>query len=340
MGRRRLSQLQYETTRSFFDIRTIEVHGPKTEQLRLCLNLLHTEITTLAASFPLLSANTSFSDGIFPLMQHLVSPVDEVDLYPGKCPLCESPDGDSPGTAERPHGLDLGASFEACRNRLIWHYRDMHSCTHIMNVERVIGKLEEYERLAERLISDVSETLKKLVGRDLAKLSRAVGLYHDDRIIRLEESVTVKDCLRRTALHCWLDQLYRPNMSDLVYLQHLIPLDAGQTRDMVNQLDILDRSPLYIACQKNWKQGVVKLLQAGADPTVCTVYRTTPLHFAAAEGHGEICNALLDFMPISAQTTDCSGKTAFDYALAEGHIQIASRILQVSSGLRDGVMYM
>ena len=84
-----------------------------------------------------------------------------------------------------------------------------------MNVERVIEKLQE------QLVSDVGDTLRSLLGKEIAKLSRTIGLYHDDRIIRLDDIATVKDGLSRTALHRWLDQLRRPTEVDLTQLQYL-----------------------------------------------------------------------------------------------------------------------
>lgn len=338
-GRHRLCQLQQEATRPLFDVRTLETHGPRSEELRLCVNLLHTEISTMTANFPLLCANTSYPEGISTLSPYLIDGIDEVDLFPGRCPLCESPDGLVTTAARQGNIEDIGSAFEACRNQLVWHFRDLYSRNHLMNVERVIARLRDYEHLAEQLIVEVGKVLKKLVGRRLAKLSQALGLYHDDRIVRLEESIMTEDCLKRTALHRYLDQLYHPTVADLAQLQYLIPQDLEGTRRVVNQLDILDRSPLYIACQKRWKPGVLALLLAGADPAICTVYRTTPLHYAAADGHTEICKALLDFTPVYTQTVDCSGKTALDHACGGGHTEVAAMILQVSSGLREGVMY-
>jgi hypothetical protein len=339
-GRRRLHQLREDATAPFFDGRTFEPHGPKSEQLRLYVNLLHTEITTITAKFPLLIENAPPHNNIASLTPYLMDPLDEVDLYPGKCQLCESTEESHAIVVTKQRGgYDVGVKFDTCRNQLIWHYRDLRSQAHLMNVGRVIEKLQEYENLADQFISDVSDTLKNILSREIAKLSRSIGLYHDDRIIRLDEMATVKDCLRRTALHRWLDQLHRPTEADLTQLQYLVPTDSEGARDSTNQLDILDRSALYIACQKRWTQGVLALLRAGADPTVCTVYRTSPLHYAAAEGLMEICKTLLEFRPATAQTEDCNGKTAFDYACQERHMEIASMVLHVSSGLREDVMY-
>jgi ankyrin repeat protein len=69
------------------------------------------------------------------------------------------------------------------------------------------------------------------------------------------------------------------------------------------------------------------------------VYRTTPLHYAAAEGHIDVCKTLLEFRPAAVQIEDCNGKTAFDYACQERYMEIGAMILQVLSGLRDGAMY-
>jgi hypothetical protein len=338
-GRRRLHQLHEAATSPFFDCRTGSIHGSKSEQLRLCVNLLHTEITTMTAKLPLLLDDTSNASNIASLMPYLMDPMDEVDLYPGKCPLCESvqPASATVATKQR-DGYDIGAKFEACRNQLIWHYRDLQSRNHLMNIERIIEKLQEYERLAEQLVSDASDTLKSLLGKEIAKLSRTIGLYHDDRIIRLDEIATVKDCLRRTALHRWLDQLRRPTDADLTQLQYLTPRASDCTVDSINELDILGRSPLYLACHKGWTEGVVALLRAGADPTICTVHNTSPLHYAAAEGRTEICKALLECRPAVAKVEDCNSKTAFDYACQERHMETASMILQVSSGLSGSVM--
>lgn len=133
--------------------------------------------------------------------------------------------------------------------------------------------------------------------------------------MRLEESIVARDCLRRIAFHRWLDQLYLHTAADLTQLQYLVPRDAEITRSLVNQRNMLDRSPLHIACLRRWKFGVLTFLFARADPDTCTVYRSTPLHFAAAEGLLDICKVLLDFIPVLRLTQDCKGQIAFECAL-------------------------
>ena len=137
------------------------------------------------------------------------------------------------------------------------------------------------------------------------------------------------DCLGRTTLHRWLDWLPRPDETDLIRLQELLDFERFQ---YIDAQDILGRSPLHIVCQSGWAEGVNLLLDRGANTKAETVYKSLPLHYAAAEGHLEVCRLLNEncFASSYLRCRDGLRKTAVDYARFRSHTAVAS-LLTLSS---------
>ena len=97
-------------------------------------------------------------------------------------------------------------------------------------------------------------------------------------------------------------------------------LDVSKLKD---KQDILGRTALLIACQKEWKEAVKWLLEEEADPEITTIYGSLPLHYAAANDSIEICKLLLAHKArFDMKAVDCIEKTALDYAKAKGYQEV------------------
>lgn len=148
-------------------------------------------------------------------------------------------------------------------------------------------------------------------------------------------------CLGRNTLHRWSDWLPRPDKTDHVRLRELLDLERFQ---YINGQDTLGRSPLHIVCRSGWLAGVDLLLSRGANIKAETVYRSLPLHYAAVEGHLDICRLLIEncFANSYLRCRDWLGKIAVDHTRLRGHTVVTSlltlssfRPCKISSVLHD-----
>ncbi len=97
-------------------------------------------------------------------------------------------------------------------------------------------------------------------------------------------------------------------------------LERGAT---VDRRDIMDRTALMYASTGPFNETVNMLLDAGADPNLVDGdEHFTPLMFAAAEGQGEVVRTLLDH-GAKKSMTDVDGETAYDFAMSNGHPEVA-----------------
>lgn len=160
-------------------------------------------------------------------------------------------------------------------------------------------------------------------------------LFRPDNVnfgLALDEKAPM-DCLGRTGLHQALDAVptleKRYEKRGSVSLGQLETFVSDQPLDYINQQDILGRTLLHLACEKGWEQGVRKLLEKGADPSLQTAYGSLPLHYAAAVGHVEITRMLLDDgAAIAANTLDCRNNTAMYYACRFRNIDLVHLLLE------------
>eukprot|EP00090_Calanus_glacialis_P039743 TRINITY_DN69212_c0_g1_i1.p1 TRINITY_DN69212_c0_g1~~TRINITY_DN69212_c0_g1_i1.p1 ORF type:complete len:264 (-),score=88.84 TRINITY_DN69212_c0_g1_i1:111-902(-) len=77
--------------------------------------------------------------------------------------------------------------------------------------------------------------------------------------------------------------------------------------------EINGNSPLYLATTLDQVDTVKKLIAAGADVNLADWDEKTPLHFAAANGFGEVAKVLVD-AKATLDANDANGKTPLDLA--------------------------
>lgn len=100
-------------------------------------------------------------------------------------------------------------------------------------------------------------------------------------------------------------------------------LDKGAS---VDHRDIMDRTALMYASTGPFNETVTLLLDAGADPNLVDGdEHFTPLMFAAAEGQAEVVRTLLDH-GAKKSMTDVDGESAYDFALNNGHPEVAKLV--------------
>lgn len=100
-----------------------------------------------------------------------------------------------------------------------------------------------------------------------------------------------------------------------------LALEHGAKPDMK---DLQDRTALMYASTGPFNETVTLLLDAGASANlVDNVEHFTALMFAAAEGQVDVVKTLLDH-GADKSLVDIDSESAYDFALANGHAQVAS----------------
>jgi hypothetical protein len=246
--------------------------------------------------------------------------------FPGTgCPLCSPSDLDVELEAFGEH-----AEFHIRQKRLERHGELAGSAFHPVDSVRLEEELVRYVSVTKKVqlrARDYFATTKRGFSSSTVK---EIGLYHPQTVglQLLRGFLEVKDCLGRSPLHYFLDDASRPNntyptpVAAFYSFLSMFPDTADQNR-FVNDQDVLGRSPLHIASQGGLILVVQKLLELGADPGRSTKYNSTPLHYAAAEGYPQTCEALLKYAVVDhVHQMDYGGHTAMGYAILYGHGEI------------------
>ena len=283
------------------------------------------ELLTSDAPIPHLPA------ALFPslLAQGLIA-----DSISVKCPICE-PSGQEKILEALERTEDVYSEFLARQFQLVKHVDTDHA-TQAENAAVLLDReLDRYRVLSLSVKTRAHDALKRLNMLEAAGMSMQVERYHPDAIggYLFMCGVELWDCLGRSTLHSWLDYMYfGPDQADLKLLQE----DSLQMTEAVKAQDILGRSPLHIACQKGWKEGVEALLELGADPKATTVYGSSPLHYAAANGSAEICEILLGHVTLADIKRDCRGEIPVAYARKNKHTKAVDAFKYTRLGGRLG----
>lgn len=86
--------------------------------------------------------------------------------------------------------------------------------------------------------------------------------------------------------------------------------------------DIVGRTLLYIACEKDLRGFAAKRIQLVVDVTKQTIFGMTPLHLAAASGSAKIVVMLQQSQKININAKDINGCTPLHYAHRHQHFFI------------------
>lgn len=255
------------------------------------------------------------------------------------CPFCEKTDN-----VTAIYGLS--DSVDLCRNFVFKeHLIDYHGPE--LNKDKLEEEIQMYTTLLTEVPQKIGVVFESLGCSELAQRSRAIGLYHHDSMIWWDWKILILrtgdfDCLKRTALHRMLDGAFE-DYEDLSFIlkqaEHL-----WDDVSVWNSQDILGRTPLYILCQFEEDEDLVdfmqKVLEAGPDLGLATIYGTIPLHRAAANGSIELCKALVERggkFDVGAE--DCDKRTALDHAVVKKHQDVVNLLTDcyIEAGLEEKV---
>lgn len=125
-------------------------------------------------------------------------------------------------------------------------------------------------------------------------------------------------------LNASLHDIIATNDQGMVWLN--IMLCAGADKDGY----IKTKAPLHRAVQVGYMAYVQKLLDKGADPTLCDYSGRTPLHYAAQAGNDDMLNFFLQ-QPINKNARDNEGKTPLIYAAANGYKRCVCSLLKAGA---------
>lgn len=209
----------------------------------------------------------------------------------------------------RSRASKLESSQDTCGELLLLQNRMIH---HDVDEDQ---SWQALVRLSHEVRERASEIFESEGVRSGAELAKSSGVYHPDAItwslpVSLEN---LSDCLGRSQLHLRMDH------SDLLELKDILGTGLHISK-LKDSQDILGRTALFIACQRDWGDGVRFLLEEEADPALATIYGSLPLHYAAAEGSIDICQLLLSHKTkFDIKAMDSAGKTALDYARDKKH---------------------
>lgn len=96
----------------------------------------------------------------------------------------------------------------------------------------------------------------------------------------------------------------------------------------VNVVDVNNRTALMFAASGPYNEAVAVLLAAGADANIVdNGEHWTALMFAAAEGQSEVVMTLIE-NGADLSLEDIDGESAYDFALAQGHNELAEYLLK------------
>jgi hypothetical protein len=141
------------------------------------------------------------------------------------------------------------------------------------------------------------------------------------------------DCLGRTRLHRSMDlgsdfyQVYERE------IQEYLSAVYQKGDPLLDIQDMLGRTVLHQTCQYGYDDVAMDLLELGADCKKKTVWGMLPLHHAAMNGGGLVCELLLKAWPQSAQDRDSRGCTPLHYAASENQTETLDALIKNNIGL-------
>ncbi|CAO2658784.1 Nn.00g065070.m01.CDS01 [Neocucurbitaria sp. VM-36] len=221
-------------------------------------------------------------------------------------------------------GCPTSRKFLDTQTQLSGHSEANHFHQGPVNRTLLKDTVSRYVKMSKKVQWDAHETFLRIGMVEMSHMSHQIGWYHPQGVgyqLFLERAEVV-DCLGRSPLHFWLDDISR----DLQGEELEILKEPGYI-SILNKPDILGRTPLHITCQYGWEAATQVLLELGADPGLRTCFLSLPLHYAAARGSAAICSMLLAHMDNSdIHDMDCEDQTALTYADDNRYAEVAMLI--------------
>ncbi|KAF2868351.1 ankyrin repeat-containing domain protein [Massariosphaeria phaeospora] len=253
-----------------------------------------------------------------------------------RCPLCERENDENDIELELARIGDIGGQYLIGLARLngFQQSQAQPSCHHDDAWSR--GERLRLLELSAGISTKARALLKSLNLLDqLPELSRSCLSFVPDEFSMLGLGTEVgrvfaqRDCLGRSRLHRGLGSRYAAEKYIHGYNQLVALVRMNVHIGDVDIKDILGRTALHLACQRDNTQLAQILLCAGADWAVETVFGALPLHYAAAAGSVQMCKELIRAAKDSDNHDhrDNAGYTPLRYAVRNGHVEIAKLLL-------------
>jgi hypothetical protein len=208
------------------------------------------------------------------LMGHTL--IDHIEMVDEICGLCH-PDQEDQRTRSLVEAQDAGGEYSFRMHRLIRHLQHTHSqVLSAAENDLIDSEIARLSKLLAQIVAHVVALFRRYGLDEEAEFAQAVGILHDGSAgyYLFVKGKRLEDCLMRTTLHQWLDNIPEKNMvgsipgapcsGELEVLR-----DNAHLYDLEHR-DILGRTALYIAITRGWRSVVNILLEAGADLTIVT----------------------------------------------------------------------
>jgi hypothetical protein len=263
-----------------------------------------------------------------PLFLQLFSENNRVSESEDTCFVCERRTKELNILKHFQQSDDTGARFAAAVGRVSIHDRCPEHWNDLHDQKSIIEEIQELTELSNSVHNKIITALTFLNGELLYGMplivrnhtsflpdeitENSVGMFPLDKVL---------DCLGRTWLHKYLDISNSPWNDDA--LDGLLPCSMNNP----DVLDILGRTALHIACQKDCPRVVEKLLLSGANAGRKSVSDSLAIHYAAASGSISICRQLISAQCFDINDYDEMGHTALYYAVRHGHAALVELLL-------------
>jgi hypothetical protein len=143
------------------------------------------------------------------------------------------------------NGHDVCGEFLARQDRITKHHYLAMGFGHRGSAKAMRGEYARYGNLTLEVSRQAVAVFESLgLPEDVVDPNKNMGLFYSELI---EQELLTYNCLGRTCAHCYLDVLlkyYHPSEWDLRLLVSALEGNLGDQ-------DILERTPLHIACQLN-----------------------------------------------------------------------------------------
>lgn len=204
-------------------------------------------------------------------------------------------------------------------------HQGAHSETRSNQERRILELVEIFEMKSATILQELGllASMPTFIRDHPLYLLDPLFLSTDQHVSKL---VDWTDCLGRTPLMKFLDSTYRPNLRSKSSLETYV--EPRITENTINNQDVLGRTALHIACQKEERTVVNFLLKKGASVRLKTMVGSTPLHYATTAGNFEVCELLLSRSELDANVLDDQLRGPLFYAVKSRHLRTTKALLR------------